>query len=265
MRTPYPGCDRRTTGVDDADARLDSARDQALRMVRAARAAFPRMNSRTIRLVHRHFHCPSNSDIRTIMKGFADIEAAIPTLTMQCVPGSTAFCQASGFVRGQVTNGVLEVCPASFRADARAYRLAGTFIHAGAVTSGLVGHECLKRDPCYDDFTVPAGDMVVGNPYSYTWFAIELAGNDVGTPLTIPCAPHVVAGENVDVPPGAATDPTLIRPHTGFDTPPAGSVIVQVYEDIAGNRFIYRDGLPGSSQYMSGEHMRYYFPRSRTP
>ena len=167
MRTPYAGCDRATTGVGDADDRIDGAREQALNMIGAARAAFPRMSSRTIRNVDRHFHCPSSSQIRVIMRVLEAIEAAIPTLLVQCEDASADFCRESEYVRGQVTDGLVELCPASFRPDARAYRLAGTFIHAGAITAGMT-NICMKRDACYDDFTLRA-DTMVGNSYSYTW------------------------------------------------------------------------------------------------
>jgi hypothetical protein len=262
LRTPYPGCDRRTSGVDDADARIDAAREQALRMVRAARAAFPRMNSRTIRNVDRHFHCPSASQTRTIMRTLEAIEAALPTLSVSCVDARTDFCRESEYVRGRVTDGLAELCPASFRADARAYRLAGTFIHAAAITAGAA-NLCMKREPCYDDFTL-AADAMIGNSYSYTWFAIEQAGHDIGSPPTVPCAPSNT-GENVVVPPGADTDPSLIRPLTGYDPIPRGSRILPVFSDRAGNRFIYHDDLPGAQQFMPGERKRYYLPARSGP
>lgn len=261
-RTPYPGCDRAATGVADADDRIDRAREQALRMIRTARAAFPRMSGRTIRNVDRHFHCPSISQIRTIMRVLEAIEAAIPTLSVRCVDASADFCRESEYVRGEVSDGLMELCPASFRPDARTYRLAGTFIHAGAITAGMT-NLCLKREPCYDDFTLPA-DIMVENSYSYTWFAIEQAGHDIGSPPTIPCAP-LHTGENVVVPPGATTDPTLIRPLSGYEEIPPGSTILPVFTDRAGNRFIYHDNLPGAQQYLPGERKRYYFPSDGAP
>ena len=58
MRQPYPGCDRRTTGVNDPDVRIDDARPEAVWMAGLAHDAFPRMTPDTIRLADRHFHCP---------------------------------------------------------------------------------------------------------------------------------------------------------------------------------------------------------------
>jgi len=264
MRTPYPGCDRRTTGVDDADARLDRARAQALSMVRTARAAFPRMSTSTIRMVDRHFHCPSSSQIRKIMESLANIEAVIPTLEVRCVSATTDFCMESEFVKGRISpdDGVLEICPASFGPEAREYRLGGTFIHGAAITVGLENF-CLRRDACYNDFTIPASDMIK-NAYSYTWFAIERAGHAVPPPPTIPCAP-LHTGIYVYVPPGAVTDPTLIRPVTGFEEIPPGSTIEEVFEDRAGNRFIYHDDLPGAREYLPDGRRRYYFPSPGAP
>ena len=79
MRKAYPDCDKRTTGVDDADARIDRARAEASRIMATARAAFPHMNSRTMLLVDRHFHCPSNQEILDIKDALPRIDKMIPS------------------------------------------------------------------------------------------------------------------------------------------------------------------------------------------
>jgi hypothetical protein len=255
MRTPYPGCTLATTGILDADFRVDRARDEARSMLRAARGAFQRMSSRTIRLVDRHFHCPSISQIHVIMDTLALAEVLLPTFDVRCAAAASAVCQRPFMMGGVADDGVLEFCPHAFSPVMTEFRLAGTFIMAAA-GGGADPH--MIRTPSYDDFTVPASAMV-RNGYSYMWFAIELAGHRVRQPPTIPCAP-LNTGTNVYVPPGAVADPSLIRPVTRFEPRPHGSVILPVFTDRAGKRFIYHDALPGARQYLPGERSRYYLP-----
>jgi len=248
MRQPYPGCDRRTTGVSDAGMRIEDARAQALKMVTAART--PRLDSRSIRLLDRHFHCPSNQDIRTIIASFAAIQRAIPSLRVRCLGGK---CPENARAS---SDGVLEICPVSFTSDAFG-GLPGTFIWAAALNAGLEA-TCGWLSPCWWSFTTPASDMM-RQAVAYRGFAIELAGHPVDQPRTIPCRPrntHMV----VAVPPDAS-DPGLIRPITGFGpSPPPGSRAVFVYEDTAGHKFIYSDSLPGAEAYLPKEPKRFYLP-----
>jgi hypothetical protein len=255
LRTPYPGCDRRTTGLDDADARIDRARAEALRVMALARATFPRMRERTIRLVDRHFHCPSSTQIRTIMAGLAAIETIIPALDVRCVSG-TKKCPAltSAWI---TSDGVLELCPYAFVEEFKDELggVAGNFIWGAAFNAGL-DDICGWLSLCYNDFTVSASDMVKhGGPSRQ--FALELAGYPLRQPPTIPCAPRSTY-TYVYVPPGAVSDPKLIRPVTGYDTPPPGSVILTVHEDRAGHKFIYHNDLPDAQVYMPNEPKRYY-------
>jgi hypothetical protein len=262
MRTPYPGCDPATTGIDDADARIDRSRDEARRMAAAARAAFPRMSTRTIRLANRHFHCPSSSHIRAVMAALAAIEAMIPPLDVRCVSERTAQCRVPRY--WEISNGVLKICPRVLADDFYFADVLIWALFAGAADGAGLALTCSILSPCYDDFTVPASVMV-GEQYSYIGFAIELAGLPVHQAPTIPCAPFAT-GTYVVVPPGAVSDPTLIRPVTGFEpTPPPGSVVLTVHKDSSGNEFIYHGDLPGAEQYMPNEPKRYYFPGGRAP
>jgi hypothetical protein len=255
MRTPYPGCDRRTTGLDDADARIDRARAEAARIMANAHAAFPRMSSRTIRLADRHFHCPTSTQIVTVMKTLAAIETIIPSLDVRCVSGSTKTCRL--FTAQTSSDGVLELCPSAFAEEFKEELggLAGEFIWAAAFNAGL-DNTCDLLDSCYNDFTVPASDMVRHNG-PYRFFVLELAGHRLRQPPTIPCAPRST-DTYVYVPPGAFSNPKLIRPITGYETPPPGSVILTVHEDRAGHKFIYHNDLPDAQVYMPNEPKRYY-------
>jgi hypothetical protein len=257
-RQLYDGCDEQTTGAVDADARIDRGRDEALRMVAAARARFPRMSSRTIRLADRHFHCPSSSNIATVIASLATIEQTIPLLSVRCLPATSPRC-ARG-VRGGHIDDVMELCPRSF-AEAE-HHVAGSFIWAAAAAFGGMRSTC-DSDRCWNDFTLPARDMVRA-AHCYRNFVIELDGHAFPQPATIPCAP-LNTRTYVFVPPGALSDPTLIRPVTGYEPRPAGSVVLTVYKDRADNYFIYHDDLPGAQQYRPDEPRRYYFPAGREP
>jgi len=80
MRETYPGCDKRTTGMEDASAHMDLALDETRKISAAARNAFSNMTSNTVRLADRHFHCPGSSDIAAVMTALAAIEKAIQSL-----------------------------------------------------------------------------------------------------------------------------------------------------------------------------------------
>ena len=256
LRTSYESCGSDVTGVDDADARIDAARADAQRLLATARAAFPRMSSTTIRLVDRHFHCPSLADIRAIIRRLDLIESALPGLIIRCIPDGIAPCL--GIVKAQTAeDGALEICPFSFNPDAPRLRLAVSLIF-GAANSIGISEACYRREPCYDDFMVPASTMI-NNPFSYAWFAAELSGYRVPAPPTIPCRP-LNTGVNVYVP----ADPAGIRRVTGYESPPAGSVILPVFADRSGNHFIYHD-YPEAVPYLPGERSRYYFPGGRIP
>jgi hypothetical protein len=256
MRQPYPGCDRRTTGVDDAETRIDDARVEAVFMAGVASEASARLDSWTIRLADRHFHCPSSSEIGSLRTTFATIRTNIMALDPRCLRKSDPKCRdALAWVS---SDGMLEICPIAFAAETASETLSGTFIWGGAINAGK-DKGCKWGSPCYDDFTVPASDMMK-HADAFEEFALELAGHVHGYPETIPCRPRNTH-MSVLVPPDAVRNPALIRPVSGFDpSPPPGLRVVPVWEDSDGQRFIYSDTLPGAKAYLPKEPKRFYLP-----
>ena len=82
-------------------------------MVADARTAFPHLSSRTIQLADNHFHCPSASDILTVMASFAAIERKIPLLDVRCVSASSSSCRIVPTSRHIGRGDLLEICPPS--------------------------------------------------------------------------------------------------------------------------------------------------------
>ena len=283
MRSPFPGCDKATTGVDDADARIKAAHKQAVEMVAKARALLAKPDMATIALVEKHFHCPSPAEFAAIAQTYAKIESGLGILQSSCVGAKDARCQ-SGDGWTLAEDKKADWCPAIFAPENQAVRFAGLFIDSAAQVKrtemekkanldALAGldNTCFRTQDCYADFTVPAGAML-GNAISYAVLAVELSGHQLVAGTENPCAPgatHVL----VDVPPDAVKDPYLIRAHSGFrrmderpTTPPAGTRTAFVYEDRAGNRFIYHSGMPNARAFTAREaaekppRLRYYFP-----
>lgn len=252
MRKPYPGCDKKTTGVDDADARIDRERAEALTIMSVARAALPRMTARTIRLAHRHFHCPTSSQIVTITAALAAIEKLIPS-QVSCVTGIN---KCRGVSAWSVSNGVLELCPSAFESAEASGVIAGDFIWAGGILAGF--DNLCQFGTCLDDFTIPPSEMMK-HALTYRRFAMELAGYSQPEPSTIPCAPRST-GMYVSVPPTGAIN--QIRPVTGREpSPPPGSAVFTVHEDIAGHKFVYFDDHPYAQKFVPDEPKRLYLDK----
>jgi hypothetical protein len=266
----YSGCDRKTTGIDDAAAVLDRARASALKAVAAARAAFKPLKSATIVLLDQHFHCPSTTNMMAIMKTLAAIEQALPGLSVECTSASASDCAGgnlgaatdpkdTNFKPGDEVK--LHPCPPYFGAGVTEAFRAVTFIFATAIKLGYV-QRCRRGEACYEDYTRTAADMMQ-NPYSYAWFAVEAAGLSPPAGGSVPCRP-VETGFWVVVPPDARKDPSKIRRLNHSDPTPAGSEIVSVWSDTSGRYFIYYD-VEGAKQYLPGEGKRYYFPEGTHP
>jgi len=269
MRSPFSGCDKATTGLDDADARMQDAQAKASTMLAGARAAFPQMDSATIALVDEHFHCPSHSDLKTIIATLAKMDPALAQLQLACLSAKTKICKDGDSGKTTESPSLAEFCPVVFAARNRAARFPGLILDAAAQVAGLK-NLCLTADACYDDFVSFPASKMVDNAVSYAAFAVELAGGRLHTGFTIPCDPYDT-GILVDVPPGAVKDPDLIREHSGLaragDPPlPAGTVIHSVFADQAGKRFIYHAGMPGARVFTAKEaaekppRLRFYFP-----
>jgi hypothetical protein len=258
MRQTHPGCDRATTGVADADQQIDDASLDAIVLAGDAQRLFPRMDSATIKMADRHFHCPSGGDqIDAIRAHFGTIRSTIFSLEPRCSRASASLCRR-GFVAQVSSDGALELCPSAFDTGTASGTLTGIFIWAGAINAGSK-RICDWGTNCYDDFTVPASDRIK-HAGPYEGFALELRGYISDLPETVPCRPRNTH-ESVVVPPDAASDPSLIRPPTGYDpSPPPGSRVVPVWEDSDGQRFIYSESLPGAKAYLPNEGKRFYLP-----
>ena len=89
MRQPFAGCDKRTTGVDDPEKRILEARDDAhVEIGLIARDNLKSLDSRTIQLLDRHFHCPSSSQIKAIAATLEKMEGSTFIIDARCVGAS---------------------------------------------------------------------------------------------------------------------------------------------------------------------------------
>jgi hypothetical protein len=256
-RQPFAGCDRRTTGVDDADPRLKAARVEAEVKTSLGSDNIKDIDQRTLRLLDRHFHCPSTTQIAGIAAMLAKMEAGLVGMDANCLDAKNSIC-AKAIARYDAAIPALLFCPGPFTTTRPELGLMGVFVWGAAVEQGAQ-EGCVIGSSCYDDFTVPASDMVT-RAEAYEGFVLESGFVGLGQPETIPCRPRNIH-LSVVVPPGAATDPRRIRPLSPFDDPPPrGSRVVPVWEDTAGKRFIYTELLPGAKQYLPEEGSRLYLP-----
>jgi hypothetical protein len=259
QRKAYAGCSGVKLAGDDAEATIDRSRAEGLRLIATARAAFPRMSGRTIGLLDRHFHCPGTAEIRTIIAGLAAIEKAIPAVEARCFKGKGKFCE---FYEAQVTtpDAVLEICNNATLSGPGG--LGAHFVWAAAIVAGM-DNDCKSGWWCYDDFMVPATEMVK-HASAYTQLVVELAGlKGVKAPPTVPCRPFDTH-TYVSVPIGGA-NPRDIKPVSGHETPAPYSQILTVYKDAAGHEFVYTDDFYGAEQFMPGEPKRYYLSKGIWP
>ncbi|MGH7124353.1 MAG: hypothetical protein ACREFI_08285, partial [Stellaceae bacterium] len=173
--------------------------------------------------------------------------------------GKAKFCD---FYEAQVTTpgSVLELCNnATFSGPGG---LGATFVWAAAIAAGM-DNDCKTWFWCYDDFMVPAKEMVK-HASAYAGLVVELAGlKGPRQPPTVPCRPFDTH-TYVSVPAGTA-DPRKIRPVTGYETAAPNSEILTVYKDAAGHEFIYTDDFYGAEQFMPGEPKRFYPSRAIYP
>ncbi len=254
-------CDKKTTGVDDPSAMLDKARATAISAVTAALAAFKPMKTVTLKLLDRHFHCPSNLQIIDVKKKLTAIKAALPAVRVNCRSASDPECAGGKPGSAEKGTNVLNTCPPWFSGMSDIMQ-AVTFVFTAAV--GL-GHDkrCRRGEACYDDYTRKTPEMLE-NPYSYGWFAVEAAKLSTPDTNAIPCRPLAI-GRWVVVPPAAHKDPSHIRRLSGFDPIPKDSEIIEVYTDMSDKEFIYHDKIEAAKQYLPDEPKRYYFPGGRAP
>jgi len=255
MRVPIPGCTRSVTGVASPDSVIATARADAARRVGAAVANLRAPSSQTLRQLDRHFHCPSVSEIREITTTLREVQSGLQSLPVICISGP-ADC-APGTPNNVASDGTQRLCPPFFlmSADSQAAQLI-----AGAAIGRRI--RCLLWEPCYEDFTQSTSTFI-NNAYSYGYFVLENAGYaNMRGPANLPCRP-LRTGANVVVPPDARTNPGSIQPLSGFNEILPRSLILPVFQDQGGRRFIYHDGMPGGQVYMPGERERFYLPAGR--
>lgn len=253
-------CDKKTTGVDDPTAMLDKARATAISAVNAALAAFKPLKDVTLKLLDRHFHCPSSTQIIDVKKTLTAIKTALPTVSVNCHPASDPKCTGPSGWADMGAN-VHNTCPPWFSRLTDLMQ-AVTFIFTAA--TGL-GHNkrCLRGETCYDDYTRTASEMLE-NQYSYGWFAVEAAKLSTPDAGIIPCR-SLAVGIYVVVPPAAHKDPTQIHRRSGLDPIPKDAELIQVYTDGNNKAFIYHDKIEAARQYLPDESKRYYFPGGESP
>ena len=242
MRQSFAGCDKGTTGVAGPNKRLLEARDDANVKAMIARDNLKSLDPRTIQLLDRHFHCPSSSQINAIAATLDKIYTTTYSIDARCVSASNSLCRGGFIAEHDASTSTTTFCPSTFTSKSPGYDLTGVFLWGAGIDNGL-DRACQIGTSCYDDFTVPASDMLK-HADAFAGFVLESAFKMLQEPDTIPCRPRNT-GLSVVVPPDAATDPTLIRPITGYDpSPPHGSEVRPVWEDTAGKKFIYSAHCP---------------------
>jgi hypothetical protein len=212
-------------------------------------------------LLDQHFHCPSDVNVLEIKKNLGRIEGALPALPVTCLKSADPDCKDS---KGHTPQDAahLHACPGWFAADTTDVFRVLSFIFAAAHVAGA-NKRCRRQETCYDDYTQTA-PVMMANPYSYAWFAVEAAGLSPPVAGIIPCRP-LELGTRVVVPPDAKKDPTRIRPLIGTNPIPRGAEIISLYVDTSGKYFIYHDDIEGAKAYLPGEMKRYYFPDGKRP
>jgi len=264
--TSYGGCDRATTGVDNAEAIIDNALRHTDSLLDNALSGWPGSTS-DLHAVYRHFHCPNGPQISRIGDRLRRAREIIAGADYVCVPESADPCQrglTGNFDRlsesgsGSSRWNVVQLCPSFFQLDENDH--AGILIGSAVKTTGVSErHLCSFRGDCYYDFLVRAEHVITGNPYAYAYLVRELSGWTMPRqPDRVPCNPGLTDDE-IRVRGGeSATDPDSLQ-HT------EGPVYPILEDLVTGDRFIRHDNLDGAQHYLyqeslEGMRMRYYLP-----
>lgn len=265
--TSHGGCDRSTTGVDNAEEIIDSVRRSMDDLLRNVTSGWPGAGG-DLYAVYRHFHCPTGPQISRIGDHLRRSREILAEPSFVCIPASSDVCRrgiAGDFDRVSESGPdashwqVVHLCPAFFQLDE--LDQVGTLI-ASAVKSAGVSEAslCSFRDACYYNFMIPAEDVITGNPYAYAYLSQELSGDWVPPvqPDRVPCSPSLT-DEVIRVRGGdAATDPASVQNEEGD--------IYAILEDlVTGDHFIRHNRLEGAEHYLyqeshDGMSMRYYLP-----
>jgi hypothetical protein len=181
MRAPHIGCDSATTGVADADDRIDKAKQWATDAALKAWRAMSEIDATTLALVDAHFHCPSPEQVKTINENLGKMAMKIGNLDPSCQDASADACARGRDFGLSPTMGFLtliDFCPSAFSGDE--FRLARGFLTAAGRLS-ILSENCADTDPCYTDAAVGAGTML-GNIDSYVRLSMAVNGVPLATP-----------------------------------------------------------------------------------
>ncbi len=260
------GCDRVTTGVDNAQEMINQSRRLADDMLSSALSVWP-LRGQDLYAVYRHFHCPTSSQISRIRDNLRHIRQILAGLDYSCIPKTADPCQQGNYgiftgvdLSAPVTSRCprLQLCPGLFHETP--LRFAGVMIINGALCADVsTQQECRMSEPCYYNFMESAEDVVTGNNQAYAYLARELSGwRPPVQPQHVPCLPSVTA-DSIRVRGGeTATDPAAVQNEEGDN--------YGILEDlVTGERFIRHNHLEGADHYLyqesrDGMDMRYYLP-----
>jgi hypothetical protein len=184
MRSAHIGCDSATTGIADADDRIDKAKEWATDGAGKAWRALSEIDATTLALVDAHFHCPSPEQFKTIDEKLGKMAMKVATLDPMCSDASADPCARGrdfGLGIGNFMTSI-DFCPSVFSGDE--FRLGRAFLDASARLS-ILSPNCADSDPCYNDSSVTAASMI-DNIDSYVRLAMAVNGAPLTTP-TISC------------------------------------------------------------------------------
>jgi hypothetical protein len=253
----HGGCDRATTGVDNADGMINNARRLADNLLGNALTGWPG-TGQDLYAVYRHFHCPTGPQISRIGDHLRRARGILGELQFICLAASADPCSRGGdaYISG---SRLVQLCPSFFQYDDDHAR-AGILISGGTKISGVSeSHLCRLSDACYYNFMEPAEDIITGNPFAYAYLVRELSGwTPTAQPDRVPCFPSLT-DDVIRVRGGAsATDPASVQNEEGD--------VYGIMEDlVTGDRFTRHDHLEGADHYLyqeslEGMRMRYYLP-----
>lgn len=262
----YRGCDRATTGVDNAEAMIDESRRIMDDMLNNTLTGWPGSGER-LHAAYRHFHCPTGPQLSRIGDHLRRAREVVSGANFVCIPAAADPCQRGRFGNFESASDtgagasrweVVQLCPRFFTLTE--IQQAGVLLASAVKATGVSeSHLCYIDDACYYNFMEPAEDVISGNPFAYAYLAREISGwTPPVQPDRVPCFPSLTDQE-IRVRGGdAATDPNSLQ---NTDGP-----VYPILEDlVTGDRFIRHDNLEGAEHYLhqeslDGMGMRYYLP-----
>jgi hypothetical protein len=262
----HGGCDRATTGVDNAEEIINNTRRSIDSLLSGILSGWPGSGTE-LYSVYRHFHCPTSPQISRIGDHMRQTREILSEPSFVCIPDSSDVCAegiAGEFFRPSESDAdssrwqVVQLCPVFFQITD--LDRDGTLIASAVVSSGVSeSNLCRYSESCYNNFMIPAEDVVTGNPYAYAYLAQERSGEwDAPAAPRVPCLP-TLTDEVIRVRGGeAATTTDSVQNDEGD--------VYTILEDlVTGDRFIRHNNLEGAEHYLyqesrDGMRMRYYLP-----